>query len=111
MSLDEGAGPGEDIEANSSFDPPGPDQAGLVGEDDELASGLRAEFGHGAGGVGLGGGDAHVELVGDVFVGQPRGDEGHHFSLSSGQVVGGRGTPRGSTAGGELGYQSSGDRR
>src|SRR6202035_281218 len=59
--------------------PAGADQAGLVGDDDQLRPVPGAELRHRPGGVGLGGGDAQVELVGDLLVGQAAGDQRDDF--------------------------------
>src|SRR6516162_10244982 len=64
-----------------SLCPSWPNQTGLIGEDDELASISGTQLGHGPGRVGLGGGSTHVELVGDLFVRESGGDEGYDFPL------------------------------
>src|ERR1700752_3414383 len=62
--------------------PAGADQAGLVGDDDQLRPVPGPELGHRPGGVRLGGGGAQVELVGDLFVGQAAGDQRDDFPFA-----------------------------
>src|SRR5216683_8309505 len=76
-----GSAPWSEVLGDSSSDlftiscrsgrPAGADQAGLVGEDDELGPVPGAELGHRPGGVGLHRGRADVDLAGDLLVGQP----------------------------------------
>ena len=61
--------------------------------------------------MGLGRGTTHVELVGDLVVGQPCGNERHDLPLPGSQGVDTGHAAGGPAAGRELGNQPSGDRR
>src|SRR5919107_791801 len=87
------------------------DQAGFVGEDDELGAVAGVELGHGPVDVGLGGHRADHHAVGDLGVGQALGDQGDGLAFAVGQLL-----QPGDGAGGErLGDvpvdQLAGDRR
>ena len=60
------------------------DQAGVVGGDDELGAVACIEFHEQAADVGLGGGEADVQLGCDLGVGQAEPDHGQDFALSFG---------------------------
>ena len=64
----------------------GGDEAGFVGDDDELGSVSGVEFHHGPVDVGLGGGWADDQAFSDVVVGQAGGDEGEDLSLAGGEI-------------------------
>jgi hypothetical protein len=61
----------------------GADEAGFVGDDDELCAVTCVELRQQAADVGLRGGMADVEAFGDLGVGQAAGDEGQHLRSSS----------------------------
>src|SRR5436190_13764070 len=92
----------------SSGEPAGADQAGLVGEHDQLGPVAGPELDHGPADVGLGRGRADDQLVGDLVVGQAGRDQPHDLALALGELVElGRGA--GLTGpGGELGHQPPG---
>ena len=69
--------------AQSSGAPPRGDEAGLVGEDDQLGSVAGSELDHGAGDVGLRGHRADEEAFSDLGVRHPDGDELHHLALAA----------------------------
>jgi ATP-binding cassette, subfamily B, bacterial len=83
-------------------------QARFVSQDHELRPVSHAEFGHGPAHVGAHGGRAHVQLLGDLVVGQAVSDKGHDFTLPLGDGIelGGRRAFLG--AGGELGDKPAG---
>jgi hypothetical protein len=60
-------------------------EAGFVCGDDELGSVAGAEFGEEAADVGLCGERADVEVVGDLVVAQPGGDELEDFAFALGE--------------------------
>jgi hypothetical protein len=62
------------------------DEAGFVGKDDGLGAVVEVEFGVDSGGVGLDGGVADVEVVGDVGVREAAGDEAQDFELAWSEV-------------------------
>ena len=64
----------------------GGDEAGLVGDDDELGAISGIEFHHGAVDVGLGGGWADDEPLGDVVVGEPKYNKGQDLALTRGEI-------------------------
>src|SRR5580658_867087 len=63
----------------------GGDQAGLVGEDDELRPVTGAELDHRPADVGLGGGGAEHQDFGDFVVGQTVRDQGHDLAFPVGE--------------------------
>src|SRR5512132_2411357 len=92
----------------SSGEPAGTDQAGLVGEDDQLGPVACPELDHGPADVGLGRGRADDQLGRDLVVGQAGRDQAHDLALAVGELaqLGGRaGLP---CPGGELGHQPPG---
>jgi hypothetical protein len=62
------------------------DEAGFVGKDDGLGAVVEVEFGVDSGGMGLDGGVADVEVVGDVGVREAAGDEVEDFEFAWGEV-------------------------
>src|SRR5205814_4991102 len=70
----------------------------LHGVADDPGPALQAELLHGAGLVRLDGLDAHVELGGDLLVGQPAGDPAEHLGLALAEQVAGRVAARGRAA-------------
>ncbi len=62
------------------------DQAGLVGDDDQLDPVPGAELGQQPGHVRLGGGGADDQAAGDLAVGQAAADEGQHLALPVGDA-------------------------
>ena len=62
-------------------------QTWFVRQNHELRPVSHAEFGHGPAHVGAHGGRAHVQLLGDLVVGEAVGDEGHHFTLPLGDRI------------------------
>src|SRR5262245_55760021 len=91
-----------------SGEPAGADQAGLVGEHDQLGPVAGPELDHGPADMGLGRGRAYDQLVGDLVVGQAGRDQPHDLALAVGELAQlGRGAwlagPRG-----ELGHQPAG---
>src|SRR5258708_6807231 len=88
------------------------EQAGLVGGDDELGAVARIEFHEQAADVGLGGGEADVQLGRDLGVGQAEPDQGQDFALPFGyRLQHGRRALPGAGAPGELGDEPPGDAR
>jgi hypothetical protein len=61
------------------------DESGLVGDDDELRAIVRVEFGHRPGDVCLTGGWADDEVLGDLVVGQPGGNQREDLTLPVGE--------------------------
>lgn len=62
------------------------DEAGLVGDDDELGAVAGVEFGHGVVNVRAYGQGAEVQPRGDVRVGESVGGQGHDFAFAVGEV-------------------------
>jgi hypothetical protein len=60
--------------------------------------------------VGFGRRRAHVDLPGDLLVGQPQGDQDHHLAFPRGQLIQAGPEPARPGAGGELGDQAPGHR-
>ena len=87
------------------------DQAGLVGEDNELRPVAGAELDHRTADVGLGGGGAEHHRVGDLVVGQAVRDQGHHLSFPVGEGFHPCRGDRVRRPGDELADQAAGDRR
>jgi hypothetical protein len=78
-----------------------PDEAGLVGDDDELGAVTGIQFGHGALDVGAYGQRADDEFPGDLVVGLALGGQGHHLTFAGreeGEIPGGRQLGAGSGA-------------
>src|ERR1700722_16584685 len=65
----------------------GADDAGFVGDDDELGPGAGAELEHGPVDVGLGGEGGDEEPCRDVVVGQASGGESHGLAFARGEGV------------------------
>src|SRR5258705_5186159 len=65
--------------------PAGPDEAALVGEDDQVRAVAGAELHHRAADVRADGGDAEVQLLRDLVVLQALADEGHDLPLAVGE--------------------------
>ena len=88
---------------------PGYGEPGLVGVHHQLCAIATVELGQQLADVGLHGAVAHVQLVGDLLVGQPAGDLDQHLPLAVGEpvVIAGRGR---AGEGGELLDQAPGDR-
>jgi hypothetical protein len=63
----------------------GGDEAGFVGDDDELGPVSGAEFHHGPVYMGLGGGWTDDQPFSDVVVGQAGSGEGEDLSLAGGE--------------------------
>jgi hypothetical protein len=85
-------------------------QAGLVGEHNELRPVAGTELDHRAADVGLGGGGAEHHGGGDLVVGQAVRDKGHHLSFPVGEAFhSGRGD-RVRWTGYEFADQAAGDR-
>jgi hypothetical protein len=72
--------------SNHSLGPlAGGDEAGLVGDHDQLRSVADVQFRHRPVDVRLGGGRADHQPVGDFVVGQAKSDQGEDFPLACGQ--------------------------
>ena len=67
--------------------PARPDEAGLVGEHDELGAVSCTQLRDRPADVGADGGWAEVELLGDLVVGEPIGDLGHDLAFTVGEDV------------------------
>src|ERR1035437_731758 len=88
----------------------GADQAGVVGGDDELGAVARTQLHEQSADVGLGGGQADLQLGHDLGVGQAEPDQGQEFALPVGYLIQrGRGTLPGFGAPGELRDEPPGD--
>jgi putative molybdopterin biosynthesis protein len=87
------------------------DHPGLVGEDDQLRPVVRAELHHRPADVRLGRGGAEHQGVGDLVVGQPVRDQGHHLAFPVGQGFHARRGHRIRRPGDELADQAAGDGR
>ena len=76
-----------DSEANGPSLPGGArgNQAGLIGEDNELRPIAGAELAHRTTDVGLGSGGAEHYGLGDLVVGQTVRDQGHHLAFPVGE--------------------------
>src|SRR4029450_9222895 len=70
-----------------SGEPAGADQAGLVGEHDQLGPVAGAELAHGPADVGLGRCRADDQLGGDLVVGQAGRDQAHDLALAVGELA------------------------
>src|SRR5689334_3867664 len=86
------------------------DQAGLVGEDDELGPVAGTELDHRPADVGLGSGGAEHHGLGDLVVGQAMGDQGDHLPLPVGEALHPGRRDRVRRPGHELADQAAGDR-
>ena len=73
---------------------PGRTSPCCVGEHDQLGAVAGGELHHCAAHVGLGGGRAHDEPLGDLLVRQPTGHESHHLALALGELLEGAGRGR-----------------
>src|ERR1700722_3243940 len=80
-------GLGEGLAGDWLRQPAGPDEAGLVGGDDELGAVPGADLDHGPADVGADGGGAEVELPGDLVVGEAAGHVRHNLAFAVGQHV------------------------
>src|ERR1700722_17946955 len=101
-------GLGEGLAGDWSRQPAGPDEAGLVGEHDELGAVSGAELGDRPADVGADGGRAGGELFGDLVVGEPSAHMRHDLTFAIGEDVEVAPGPGLLGSGGELGDQPSG---
>src|SRR5258708_16034100 len=85
------------------------DEAGLVGDDDELGAVAGVQFHHGPLDVGADGQRPEEELPGDLLVGVALGGQRHHLALTGGQA--GEAVRAGRVAVGVGAGQEAGDQR